>query len=233
MPSISASPTSPARSCPSASSSSRPSRCRSACSRLRSSSWRKKRSRAKRPLPISGSATFSGCSGFAGSLDTAEWYTPSRMAWTRGKVVALEHQSEVLRGNALGDPAVRTLHVYTPPGYGEGQRYPVVFLPHGFTGTGASYLSWSAWQEPLPQRLDRLIGSGDLPPCLVALPDCFTRLGGSQYVNSPAQGRYLDYLCDELVPAVDRELATLGDGGRAVAGKSSGGIGAVWACLER
>ncbi len=155
------------------------------------------------------------------------------MTWARGQVVALPHQSEALRGNPLGDPSARTLHVYTPPTYADGRRYPVVFLLAGFTGTGQSFLNWSAWQEALPERLDRLIGSGALPPCLVALPDGFTRLGGSQYVNSPAVGRYVDYLCDELVPLVDARLRTLGDGGRAIAGKSSGGIGALWQCLER
>jgi S-formylglutathione hydrolase FrmB len=155
------------------------------------------------------------------------------MAWARGKVTAIAHESEVLRGNPLGDPTARMLHVYTPPSYGDGRRYPVVFLLNGFPGTGASFLNWSAWQETLPLRLDRLIGSGALPPCLVALPDCFTRLGGSQYVNSAAQGRYLDYLCDELVPTVDVRFGTLGDGARAIAGKSSGGIGALWTCIER
>jgi enterochelin esterase family protein len=155
------------------------------------------------------------------------------MAASRGAIEAVVHESRALRGNALGDPAERTLWVYTPPGYGDRRRYPVLFLLAGFTGRGVSFLNWSAWQETLPERLDRLIGSGALPPCVVALPDCFTRLGGSQYVNSRAQGRYADYLCDELVPLVDQRFRTLGSGARAIAGKSSGGIGALWLCLER
>ncbi len=155
------------------------------------------------------------------------------MAVSRGAVEGVIHESKVLRGNLLGDPVERTLWVYTPSGYADGRRYPVLFLLAGFTGRGQSFLNWSAWQETLPERLDRLISSGVLPPCLVALPDCFTRLGGSQYVNSRAQGRYADYLCDELVPLVDQRFRTLGGGARAIAGKSSGGIGALWLCLYR
>src|SRR3712207_7877455 len=40
----------------------------------------------------------------------------------------------------------------------------------------------------VPERLDRLIGSGQMPPVAVAFPDCFTRLGGNQYVDSAATG---------------------------------------------
>ena len=155
------------------------------------------------------------------------------MAASRGAVEGVIHESKALRDNALGDPNERTLWVYTPPGYGDGRRYPALFLLAGFTGRGQSFLNWSAWQETLPERLDRLIASGLLPPCLIALPDCFTRLGGSQYVNSRAQGRYADYVCDELVPLVDHRFHTLGSGARAIAGKSSGGVGALWLCLER
>jgi enterochelin esterase family protein len=155
------------------------------------------------------------------------------MAASRGAVEGVIHESKVLRDNPLGDPVERTLWVYTPPGYGDGRRFPVLFLLAGFTGRGVSFLNWNAWQETLPERLDRLVLGGSLPPCLVALPDCFTRLGGSQYVNSRAQGRYADYVCDELVPLVDRRFRTLGAGARAIAGKSSGGIGALWLSLER
>ena len=42
--------------------------------------------------------------------------------WSRtfvGRIDKLEIDSEVLRGNALGDPHVRPLWVYVPPGYDE------------------------------------------------------------------------------------------------------------------
>jgi enterochelin esterase family protein len=66
------------------------------------------------------------------------------------------------------------------------------------------------------------------------MPDCFTRYGGSQYINSPAVGRYEDHVADELVAYVDRNYRTLADRDhRAVAGKSSGGYGSVLLAMHR
>ena len=58
--------------------------------------------------------------------------------------------------------------------------------------------------------------------------DAWTSLGGSQFLNSTRTGRYLDYLCDEVVPFVDARYPTLaGRDHRGLAGKSSGGYGAM------
>jgi S-formylglutathione hydrolase FrmB len=58
--------------------------------------------------------------------------------------------------------------------------------------------------------------------------DCWTSLGGSQFLNSPGTGRYLDYLCDEVVALVDGRYPTLaGRDHRGITGKSSGGYGAM------
>jgi enterochelin esterase family protein len=63
---------------------------------------------------------------------------------------------------------------------------------------------------------------------ILALPDCFTHVGGSQYVNSPALGRYEDHVIQELVPFVDSRFRTLAEREhRGVIGKSSGGYGAL------
>jgi S-formylglutathione hydrolase FrmB len=145
----------------------------------------------------------------------------------------LEHESQVLRGNPLGDPTRRELWVYLPPGFDEGRRYPVLWCLIGFTGTGSMVVTGNRWAPGLAERLDRLIGEG-CPPVIVAFPDCFTRLGGSQYMNSDATGRYEDYLCDELIPFVDGSLPTLpGRGARGVFGKSSGGYGALRLGMRR
>ena len=143
--------------------------------------------------------------------------------------------SEKLRDNPLGDPYERDLHVYLPAGYDASgdARYPVIYLLSGYAGSGASMLNWTPWQENLQGKLDRLIVTGAMAPCLAVFPDCFTRLGGSQYLNSRAIGRYEDYLCDELVPFVEGRFRTLGAKGRGVAGKSSGGFGALSLSLRR
>ena len=149
-----------------------------------------------------------------------------------GSVVRPSFASRALRDNPLGDPHEREVVVYLPPGYDapahRGRRYPVVFVLAGFTGRGSMLLNAGAWNEGFDRRLDRLIGAGKVRPLIAVLPDCFTRLGGSQYLDSAATGRYETYLVRELVPWVDREFRTLpGPRHRAVMGKSSGGYGAM------
>jgi len=147
----------------------------------------------------------------------------------RGRVVRIEYASRALQGNRLGDLHVRDVPVYLPPGYGDDdRRYPVAYCLAGFTGAGESHLNWKGWGETLPQRLDRLQSVGTLGPMIVVFPNCFTSLGGSQYINSSVSGLYDDYIVDEIVPLVDDQFRTLpGRDHRGVFGKSSGGFGAI------
>ena len=147
----------------------------------------------------------------------------------RGRIEILNHSSDVLRDNALHDPVLRDTYCYVPPGYDAGSgSYPVIYFLPGYTGTGRMLLNFDPFAESIDRRLDRLIASSAMPPAIVVLPDCFTRYGGSQYLNSPAVGRYEDYLIDEIVPLVDDRLRTMrGRDHRAVTGKSSGGYGAM------
>jgi S-formylglutathione hydrolase FrmB len=137
--------------------------------------------------------------------------------------------SRVLADNPLGDPATRNLPIILPPDYeSSGKRYPVIYGLTSFTGSGLSLLNFAAWQPNLPQRIDRLMAEGKLRPAIYVLPDCFTRYGGSQYLNSSAIGRYEDYVIDEIVPHIDRAYRTIAvPEGRGVFGHSSGGYGAL------
>ncbi|MBJ93653.1 MAG: esterase [Rickettsiales bacterium] len=147
-----------------------------------------------------------------------------------GRIVRLPVESKCLRGNPLGDPDDRQLPVYLPPGYDEDSKrsYPVAFYLAGYMGIGASKLGWKPWQQDFVARLDGLIHRGEIGPLIVAFPDCFTLLGGSQYINSSSVGAYDDHLNLELVPLVDRSFRTLRSReSRAVLGKSSGGFGAL------
>jgi S-formylglutathione hydrolase FrmB len=141
------------------------------------------------------------------------------------QVIIEQFTSRVLADNPLGDPATRPLPIILPPDYDTSEkRYPVIYGLTGFTGSGLSMLNFAAWQPNLPQRIDRLIAEGKLAPAIYVLPDCFTRYGGSQYLNSIAIGRYEDYVIDEIVPYIDRAYRTAG---RGVFGHSSGGYGAI------
>jgi len=157
-----------------------------------------------------------------------------RVAWPSGRVITLEHTSKVLADNPLGDPHVRTLDVWLPPQYdqghgrGRGKRFPVLFDLVGFTGSGKSHTAWRNFEENVPERAARLVHERKMPPVILVFPDCFTALGGNQYINSRAIGRYADYLTQELIPFVDGELRTLAAREhRGCFGKSSGGYGAM------
>ncbi len=152
---------------------------------------------------------------------------------TRGEVHRLILSSEVLEGNLLGDPTERELHVYTPAGYGDGGKLPLLIDVVGFGAAGMAHTNWRAFTENTPERLDRLIGEGAMGPVVVAFPDCYSRLGGNQYINSAAIGRYEDYLTDEVVPFVEARFACGGDGNRGIFGKSSGGYGSIMHGMRR
>lgn len=139
-------------------------------------------------------------------------------------------RSELLRDNPLGDPHERPIHVYLPPGYDTdpARRYPVVYTIQGYTGHVAMWFNRTPFRRPFPELADELFATTDTPPAIVVYVDAWTAFGGSQFLDSPATGRYHSYLCEEVVPWVDASYRTLADRDhRAIAGKSSGGYGAM------
>jgi enterochelin esterase-like enzyme len=150
----------------------------------------------------------------------------------RGELHRLQHVSAVLEGNPLGDPAERELHVWTPPGWRPSESLPLLVDLTGYWGAGPGHTNWKNYGENVPERLDRLCHEG-MARCVVAFPDCFTKLYGNQYLNSIGSGRYADYVCDEIVPFVEAKFNCGGKGRRGVFGKSSGGYGAAWHGMNR
>jgi enterochelin esterase-like enzyme len=147
-----------------------------------------------------------------------------------GTLVVVEHDSRILRDNPLGDPHQRSLAVWLPSQYdGSGnRRFPVLYDFVGFTGSGLAHVAWKPFGDNLPERAARLIHEKKMGPAIIVFPDCFTALGGNQYVNSSAMGNYADYLTREIIPFVDREFRTLASREhRGCFGKSSGGYGAI------
>ena len=150
----------------------------------------------------------------------------------RGSLHSLVLESERLRGNLLGDPHEREVVVYIPHGH-DGKGLPLLVDLVGFTAGGPAHVNWKNFGENLPERLDRLIGSGAMPPVAVAFPDCFTRLGGNQYIDSAAMGPWETVLIEDVVPLVEGRFGCGGDGRRGVFGKSSGGYGSIVHALRR
>ena len=143
-----------------------------------------------------------------------------------GTIHRLMIDSKALAGNRLGDPTERIIDVYVPHGH-DGEGLPLLVDLVGFTAGGPAHTNWKSFTENVPERLDRLIGEGKMAPVVVAFPDCYSRLGGNQYVNSPVLGNYEDFLIGEMLPEIEARFACGGTGRRGVFGKSSGGFGSL------
>ena len=143
----------------------------------------------------------------------------------QGRFEQLTVDSEILAGNPLGDPSRRPLYVYTPPGSHD--ALPSVYLIQGMTGQLDMWLNRNAFEPTLLERVDEMFAGGTSPAILVFV-DAWTSYGGSQFINSSGTGRYMDYLCDEVVPFIDERYPTIaGRDHRGITGKSSGGYGAM------
>ena len=147
-----------------------------------------------------------------------------------GRIERHTIDSELLADYPLGDPAQRPVEVYVPPGYDDDaeRRYPSIYVIQGYTGALPMWHNRAPFRPTFPEAADALFASGDAPPCIVVFVDAWTAYGGSQFVDSPAIGRYHSHLCDEIVPFVDERHRTLASAAhRGIAGKSSGGFGAM------
>jgi S-formylglutathione hydrolase FrmB len=154
---------------------------------------------------------------------------PWSIEWA-GRIDERWIESEALRGNPLGDPHQRPLWVYLPPGYDEdpGRRYPTVYQVQGMAGQLDMWRNRAAFRLNFPELADQLFARGEAPPCILVYVDCWTSYGGSQFLDSAGTGRYHTFLCDEVVPWVDARYRTLAAREhRGIAGKSSGGYGAM------
>jgi len=140
---------------------------------------------------------------------------------------ALAEPSEVLRAleapsPALGHPLGFVL--YLPPGYEEGhERLPVVYLLHGAQASAADWVDQGHVQE----IADWLIKAHRLPPLLIVMPEGGTN---SWYIDAPdgGSGNVATAIEQDLPAYVERTWRARTDRrGRAIAGYSMGGYGAL------
>jgi S-formylglutathione hydrolase FrmB len=139
-------------------------------------------------------------------------------------------ESDALADNPLGDPARRPLYVYRPPGVelDHPRPLPSVYVIQGFTGQLDMWFTRTPFERTMIERLDAMFAAAECPDALVVFVDAWTTYGGSQFLNSTATGRYLDYLVDDVVPFVDERYPTAASRDhRGLSGKSSGGYGAM------
>ena len=143
----------------------------------------------------------------------------------QGHIATHRFESKVLKSNPLSDPYVRDIIVYVPPGYSrtDSKGYTAVIYLAPFGSFGKAVLNLDPFSETIEARMNRLISEKKCSPMILVLVNCFTKFGGSQYINSTATGMYEDYITDEIVGFIDGEYNV---SNRAVMGHSSGGYGA-------
>lgn len=138
------------------------------------------------------------------------------------RIALLTIPAPSLAGNLLGDPVEQPIAVYLPPSYFEAEkRYPVVYFLPGF---GTSYdVALS-----VNRLFDRLMTSGHSMEFIFVSINGANSLSGSFFVNSPVTGGWEDFVVRDVVDHVDTIYRTVASAeGRALAGFSMGGFGAV------
>lgn len=140
---------------------------------------------------------------------------------------AVEHikvHGKSLEGNLLGDSPDRDVFVYLPPSYqtNRNQRYPVVYLLHGYGLNAEAYLAAFG----IPTRVDKDIAAGTSKEMILVNPDAFNKYNGSMYSSSPTNGDWETFITQELVAYIDSHYRTLATReSRGLGGHSMGGYG--------
>ncbi|MDB6058704.1 MAG: putative esterase [Verrucomicrobiales bacterium] len=156
-------------------------------------------------------------------LFTAVLLAVASQARTEPTATIVEFTSTNLQSNPLHDPALRRVLICAPSQLTSNAPAPIVYYLPGFGGSAEKSIEnkgkWLAFTEKLAK---------EVMPMRVAIVDGHNHWGGSQYINSSAQGNYADYICDEVVAQVERRYSVPRTGvRRIIAGHSSGGYGAL------
>ena len=128
------------------------------------------------------------------------------------------YRDDTLQSAALGRPL--KYRVLLPESYGRSaRRFPVLYLLHGLDG---HYDDWST-RTQLAEKARAL-------PLVVVMPEG----EDSWYVNAAdGSGRFEDYVADDLVHDVESKYRVIrARYGRAIAGLSMGGYGAITIALK-
>jgi enterochelin esterase family protein len=131
--------------------------------------------------------------------------------------------SHALKNNVLHDPDTRPVPIFLPAQATNGARLPVIYYLPGYGNSADNFIKDSNVWEKFSQQI-----ADQITPMVLVVVDGKTRWGGSQYLNSPAQGNYEDFVCDEIVHVVEwLHPAPTNGVRRIIAGHSSGGFGAL------
>ena len=118
----------------------------------------------------------------------------------------------------------RNMNVYTPPGYSNDQKYPVLYLLHGI---GGDETEWQRLCRP-EVIIDNLIADDKAVPMIVVMPNgraqTNDRAEGNVFAAAPAFANFEGDLLQDVIPAIESRYSVVADREhRALAGLSMGG----------
>ncbi len=159
-------------------------------------------------------------------LVSSHGITVSSVRWVSQRTLEADISSPLIAANAVNGP--HRVRVTLPDGYFQNPatRYPVVYLLHG--GAGGNSAQWTG-------------GGGDAEgitrgkPVIVVMPDGGKVGWYTNWVNQSAGAQnWADFIVNQVIPWTDRNLRTIpAKNGRAIAGLSMGGYGAVRLAQDR
>lgn len=182
-------------------------------------------------LALKGSLTLEGILGTRVASRPAYAATPSASSTTAGlpTLVSVSHDSagsSIDRASFTSSalPGEGSFLVYLPPGYASTtDRYPVLYLLHGQNGHATAFL-----EIGIQETLDRLIAHRAIPPMIAVMVQDQSGLNNWQNLGR----RHSETYVVEVQELVDRMLPTIATrAGRAIAGSSMGGFGAMHVAL--
>jgi enterochelin esterase-like enzyme len=114
--------------------------------------------------------------------------------------------------------------IYTPPGYSNDMKYPVLYLLHGI---GGDEEEWRRGGHP-EIILDNLIADKKAVPMIIVMPNGRAqpndRAEGNVMASAPAFAKFERDLLDDLIPFIESKYSVKADReSRALAGLSMGG----------
>ncbi len=150
----------------------------------------------------------------------------------QGTVEHIKVHGKSLEGNLEGDSPDRDVFVYLPASYAtsRNQRYPVVYLLHGYGLTAQRWMNFA----DLAENADKDIAAGTMKEMILVSPDAFTKYNGSMYSASATIGDWETFIADDLVSYVDSHYRSIPNRmSRGLGGHSMGGYGTLRIGMKR
>ncbi len=149
--------------------------------------------------------------------DPPPGFNTRREGIPHGRMEMIQYESQ-----SVG--TTRRMQVYTPPGYPEDGKYPVLYLLHGI---GGDETEWQRFAAP-NVILDNLLADGKIAPMIVVMPNGRAqkndRAEGNVFAAAAAFAAFEKDLLHDVIPTIESRYSVRSDREhRAIAGLSMGG----------